>query len=154
MTQEPPACHSKPPPCMPTVRTASVHGRYWTSAACCYTRSWRQIWFPSEKKTRWPQEDSIAAVSCPLHHGQEPWPDCLDTCTLMPASRTDYLDTHHLDLVSVWVTELKRFWFKSDSSFPLAKSHGYFFILLLRSCNFNCYRGGIFEPTPWTLDIT
>lgn len=104
-TQEHPACHYKTPPCVHTVRTASLHGMYRTSAACCYRRSRHQMWFPSKEKTRTSHEDSIADVSCLLGHCQEPWPDHMDTCALVPACRLDYVDTRNLDLVSMWVTE-------------------------------------------------
>lgn len=76
MTQEPSACRYKILPCVCMVH-ASPHGRYRTSAACCYRRLWWQMLLPSEEKTRRSHEYSIADVSRPLGHCQEPWPDCL-----------------------------------------------------------------------------
>lgn len=46
-TQELPAHHYKICLCVHMVRTALLHGKYRTCAACCYGRLWWQIWLPS-----------------------------------------------------------------------------------------------------------
>lgn len=104
MTQEPPACCYKILPCVRMVH-ASPHGRYRTSAACCCRRLWWQMLLLSEEKTKRSHEYSIADVSRPLGHCQEPRPDCLDWCALVPACQPDCVDTRVLNLASTWVTK-------------------------------------------------
>lgn len=100
-----PACHYRTAPCVHRVRTASLRGRYSTSAASWYKRSWWQM-LPSEEKARRSHKDPIADVFV-LRVIQGPQPDCLDPQALGPACWLGYVDTCDLDLVSMWVTECK-----------------------------------------------